>query len=77
MPRQIFVKFFVKRDLHVAEGVACYSLLMTDALETKRLILRPLMLEDAAQTQKLFPRVQTIAERDLGDYCGRLAGASP
>lgn len=35
-------------------------LLMTDALETKRLILRPLMLEDAVQTQKLFPHWEIV-----------------
>jgi [ribosomal protein S5]-alanine N-acetyltransferase len=33
---------------------------MTDALETKRLILRPLVLEDAAQTQKLFPHWEIV-----------------
>lgn len=33
---------------------------MMDALETKRLILRPLMLEDAAQTQKLFPHWEIV-----------------
>lgn len=33
---------------------------MTDVLETRRLILRPLMLEDAARTQELFPQWEIV-----------------
>lgn len=33
---------------------------MTDVLETKRLILAPLKLEDAAQAQKLFPHWEIV-----------------
>ncbi len=33
---------------------------MTDMLETNRLLLRPLQLEDAAQTQLLFPRWEIV-----------------
>ena len=37
---------------------------MTDVLETKRLILRPLMLEDAPRTQELFPRWKIVKYLD-------------
>ena len=33
---------------------------MTDVLETERLILRPLMLEDAPRTQELFPHWEIV-----------------
>lgn len=33
---------------------------MTDVLETRRLILRPLTLEDAARTQELFPHWEIV-----------------
>ena len=33
---------------------------MTDVLETRRLILRPLMLEDARRTQELFPQWEIV-----------------
>lgn len=33
---------------------------MTDLLETKRLILRPLRLEDAARTQEIFPHWEVV-----------------
>jgi ribosomal-protein-alanine N-acetyltransferase len=37
---------------------------MTDVLETKRLILRPLMLEDAAQAQALFSHWEIVKYLD-------------
>jgi RimJ/RimL family protein N-acetyltransferase len=33
---------------------------MTDVLETKHLILRPLQIEDAARTQEIFPRWEIV-----------------
>jgi hypothetical protein len=33
---------------------------MSDVLETRRLILRPLRLEDAARTQKIFPHWEIV-----------------
>jgi [ribosomal protein S5]-alanine N-acetyltransferase len=33
---------------------------MMDALETERLLLRPLMLEDAARTQEIFPHWEIV-----------------
>ena len=33
---------------------------MTDVLETRRLTLRPLMLEDAPRTQELFPQWKIV-----------------
>jgi RimJ/RimL family protein N-acetyltransferase len=37
-------------------GCGCYAREVTASLETKRLFLHPLQLEDAVQTQRLFPQ---------------------
>lgn len=39
---------------------SCYISYMSDVLETRRLLLRPLMLEDAARTQELFPHWEIV-----------------
>jgi [ribosomal protein S5]-alanine N-acetyltransferase len=43
---------------------ACYISCMTDVLETERLILRPLKLEDAARAQELFRHWEIVKYLD-------------
>jgi [ribosomal protein S5]-alanine N-acetyltransferase len=41
-------------------GYGCYARDVTASLETRRLLLRPLQLTDAAQTQLLFPHWEIV-----------------
>jgi [ribosomal protein S5]-alanine N-acetyltransferase len=48
------------QELRNGVAIHCYPSFMTDKLETRRLLLRPLRLEDAARTQELFPHWEIV-----------------